>query len=192
MPCPIVNAQADESYRVGAGKSPVAAYLDIDDIVRVAKEHNVDLIHPGYGFLSENPEFARKVNEAGMVFIGPMPETIDNLGDKTKARDLARDAQVPIVPGTPGAIASLEEAEPFIKEVGFPVIIKAAMGGGGRGMRVVRSMEEFREAFERAVSEARSAFGDPTVFIERFLDRPRHIEVQLLADTYGHLSLIHI
>ena len=186
MPCPIVNAQADESYRVGAGKSPVAAYLDIDDIVRVAKEHNVDLIHPGYGFLSENPEFARKVNEAGMVFIGPMPETIDNLGDKTKARDLARDAQVPIVPGTPGAIASLEEAEPFIKEVGFPVIIKAAMGGGGRGMRVVRSMEEFREAFERAVSEARSAFGDPTVFIERFLDRPRHIEVQLLADTYGH------
>lgn len=144
------------------------------------------MIHPGYGFLSENPEFARKVEEAGIAFIGPRPQTIDALGDKTKARDLAREAQVPIVPGTPGPIASYEAAEPFIKEVGFPVIIKAAMGGGGRGMRVVRRAEDFRESFERAVSEARSAFGDPTVFIERFLDRPRHIEVQLLADGQGN------
>lgn len=178
--------KADYAFQVGKDMSPVAAYLAIDDIVRIAKENKVDMIHSGYGFLSENPEFARKVEEAGIAFIGPRPETIDGLGDKTKARDLAREAKVPIVPGTPGPIASYEAAEPFIKEVGFPVIIKAAMGGGGRGMRVVRNMEDFRESFERAVSEARSAFGDPTVFIERFLDRPRHIEVQLLADGDNH------
>lgn len=174
------------AFQVGKGMAPVAAYLAIDDIVRIAKENDVDLIHPGYGFLAENPEFARKVEEAGMAFVGPKPETIDALGDKTKARDLARRANVPIVPGTPGPIANYQEAESFIKDVGFPVIIKAAMGGGGRGMRVVRSHEEFHDAFDRAVSEARSAFGDPTVFIERFLDKPRHIEVQLLADGQGH------
>lgn len=178
--------KVDEAYEVGAGLSPVAAYLAIDDIIRIAKERGVNMIHPGYGFLSENPEFARAVENAGIAFIGPRPETIDALGDKTKARDLARAANVPIVPGTPGPIESYEAAEPFIKEVGFPVIIKAAMGGGGRGMRVVRDPAQFKESFERAVSEARSAFGDPTVFIERFLDRPRHIEVQLLADGRGH------
>ena len=144
------------------------------------------MIHPGYGFLSENHEFARKVEAAGIAFIGPRPETIDGLGDKTKARDLAREAGVPIVPGTPGPIESYEEAKGFLEETGFPVIIKAAMGGGGRGMRVVRKQEEFKDAFERAKSEAKSAFGDPTVFIERFLDRPRHIEVQLLADAEGN------
>ncbi|WFD33379.1 pyruvate carboxylase [Malassezia cuniculi] len=179
------RSKADQAFEVGAGRAPVSAYLDIDDIVRIAKKAEVEFIHPGYGFLSENPEFARRVEEAGMIFIGPRPETIDGLGDKTKARDLARAAKVPIVPGTPGPIASYEAAQPFIEEVGFPVIIKAAMGGGGRGMRVVRHAEEFKEAFERAVSEARSAFGDPTVFIERFLDKPRHIEVQLLADGQG-------
>lgn len=178
--------KADMAFQVGAGLAPVAAYLAIDEIVQIAKDNDVDMIHPGYGFLAENPTFAKKVEEAGIAFVGPRPETIDALGDKTKARDLARDAGVPIVPGTPGPIASYEEAEPFIKEVGFPVIIKAAMGGGGRGMRVVRSMDEFRSQFERAVSEARSAFGDPKVFIERFLDKPRHIEVQLLADMHGN------
>ncbi|PKI84529.1 pyruvate carboxylase [Malassezia vespertilionis] len=184
------RAKADQAIEVGKGLSPVAAYLAIEDIVRIAVENGVDMIHPGYGFLSENPEFARQVEGAGIAFIGPRPETIDGLGDKTKARDLARAANVPIVPGTPGPIASYEMAEPFIKEVGLPVIIKAAMGGGGRGMRVVRNMDEFRESFERAVSEARSAFGDPTVFIERFLDRPRHIEVQLLADAQD--NCIHL
>ncbi|SPO22663.1 probable pyruvate carboxylase [Ustilago trichophora] len=182
--------KADEAYQVGAGLNPVSAYLAIDDIIRVALEHKVDMIHPGYGFLSENPKFAKAVEDAGIAFIGPRPETIDGLGDKTKARDLARKANVPIVPGTPGPIASYEEAKPFVEEVGFPVIIKAAMGGGGRGMRVVRKMEDFKESFERAVSEARSAFGDPTVFIERFLDRPRHIEVQLLADGEG--NVVHL
>ncbi len=182
--------QADEAYQVGAGKAPVSAYLAIDDIIRIALDHGVDMIHPGYGFLSENHEFARKVEEAGIAFIGPRPETIDGLGDKTKARDLARTAGVPIVPGTPGPIESYEEAKEFLAETGFPVIIKAAMGGGGRGMRVVRKAEEFKDAFDRAKSEAKSAFGDPTVFIERFLDRPRHIEVQLLADGQG--NVVHL
>lgn len=179
------RTKADESYEVGKGRAPVSAYLDIDDVLRIAKEAKVDFIHPGYGFLSENFDFAHRVEEAGFVFIGPRAETIDNLGDKTKARELAMAANVPIVPGTPGAIASYEEAKPFIDKVGFPVIIKAAMGGGGRGMRVVRSEAEFKESLERASSEARSAFGDPTVFIERFLDRPRHVEVQMIGDGQG-------
>ncbi|CEH18494.1 pyruvate carboxylase [Ceraceosorus bombacis] len=182
--------KADEAYQVGAGLSPVQAYLAIEDIIRIALEHGVDMIHPGYGFLSENPAFAKAVEDAGIAFIGPRPETIDGLGDKTKARDLARKAGVPIVPGTPGPIEDYREAAEFVKEVGFPVIIKAAMGGGGRGMRVVRKQEEFEEAFSRAKSEAKSAFGDPTVFIERFLDRPRHIEVQLLADGEG--NVVHL
>ncbi|KAJ9109170.1 hypothetical protein QFC21_000499 [Naganishia friedmannii] len=178
--------KADEAYQVGKGLSPVGAYLAQEDIIRIALEHGVDMIHPGYGFLSENNEFARKVEEAGIAFIGPRPETIDALGDKTKARDLAMKVGVPVVPGTPGPVASYDLAESFIAEHGFPVIIKAAMGGGGRGMRVVRDQASFKENFERAVSEAKSAFGDGTVFIERFLDHPRHIEVQLLADSHGN------
>ncbi|WVO22462.1 pyruvate carboxylase [Cryptococcus decagattii] len=178
--------KSDESYLVGKGMSPVAAYLAQDDIVRIALEHEVDMIHPGYGFLSENAEFAKKVEDAGIAFIGPRPETIDALGDKTKARTLAIKTGVPVVPGTPGPVESYDKAAEFIEKYGFPVIIKAAMGGGGRGMRVVRDQESFKESFERAVSEAKSAFGDGTVFIERFLDRPRHIEVQLLADGEGN------
>ena len=164
-----------------------------------------------YGFLSENAGFAKKVEDAGIAFIGPRPETIDALGDKTKARTLAIKTGVPVVPGTEGPVESYDLADSFIKEYGFPVIIMAAMGGGGRGMRVVRDQETFKENFERAVSEAKSAFGDGTVFIERksdeqeltsagfcrpkfqvgadpvgFLDHPRHIEVQLLADGEGN------
>jgi len=182
--------RADEAYQVGAGLTPVAAYLAQDDIVRIALEHGVDMIHPGYGFLSENASFARKVEEAGIAFIGPTPEVIDGLGDKTKARTIAVAAGVPVVPGTPGPVESYTDGAEFVKEHGFPVIIKAAMGGGGRGMRVVRNQEEFKDSFERAVSEAKSAFGDGTVFIERFLERPRHIEVQLLADGEG--NCIHL
>jgi pyruvate carboxylase len=159
--------KSDESYLVGKGMQPVAAYLAQDDIVRIALEHGVDMIHPGYGFLSENAVFAKKVEDAGIAFIGPRPETIDALGDKTKARTLAIQTGVPVVPGTPGPVESYELAHDFISEYGFPVIIKAAMGGGGRGMRVVRDQESFKESFERAVSEAKSAFGDGTVFIER-------------------------
>ncbi|KZV61634.1 pyruvate carboxylase [Peniophora sp. CONT] len=182
--------KADEAYQVGAGLTPVGAYLAQDDIIRIALEHGVDMIHPGYGFLSENAEFARKVEQAGIAFIGPSPEAIDALGDKTKARDVAMAVGVPVVPGTPGAVAKYEDASAFIEEYGFPVIIKAAMGGGGRGMRVVREQSEFKTSFERAVSEALSAFGDGTVFIERFLERPRHIEVQILADAQG--NTIHL
>ncbi|KAJ7635998.1 pyruvate carboxylase [Mycena polygramma] len=182
--------KSDEAYQVGKGLTPVGAYLAQDDIIRIALEHGVDMIHPGYGFLSENAEFARKVEQAGLAFIGPSPEVIDGLGDKTKARTLAMKVGVPVVPGTPGAVASYTDGDAFIKEYGFPVIIKAAMGGGGRGMRVVREQSDFKDAFERATSEAKSAFGDGTVFIERFLERPRHIEVQLLADAQG--NTIHL
>ncbi|KAH9989826.1 pyruvate carboxylase [Russula vinacea] len=182
--------KADEAYRVGAGLTPVAAYLAQDDIIRTALEHGVDMIHPGYGFLSENAEFARKVEQAGIAFIGPSPEVIDSLGDKTKARTLAIKVGVPVVPGTPGPVDKWTDADSFIKEYGFPVIIKAAMGGGGRGMRVVREESEFKNAFERAVSEAKSAFGDGTVFIERFLERPRHIEVQIIGDAQG--NIVHL
>ncbi|KZV85709.1 pyruvate carboxylase [Exidia glandulosa HHB12029] len=178
--------KSDEAYQVGKGLTPVGAYLAQDDIIRIALEHGVDMIHPGYGFLSENAEFASKVEKAGLAFVGPSPEVIDSLGDKTKARTLAMKVGVPVVPGTPGPVQAYTDAHAFIEEYGFPVIIKAAMGGGGRGMRVVREQAEFKDAFERAVSEAKSAFGDGTVFIERFLERPRHIEVQILADAVGN------
>ncbi|KAG8904341.1 pyruvate carboxylase [Tulasnella sp. 403] len=182
--------KADEAYQVGKGLTPVGAYLAQDSIIDIAIEHGVDMIHPGYGFLSENAEFARKVEDAGLAFVGPTPEAIDTLGDKTKARTVAMQCGVPCVPGTPGPVASYKDAAKFIEEYGFPVIIKAAMGGGGRGMRVVREASEFESSFSRAVSEAKSAFGDGTVFIERFLDRPRHIEVQILADGQG--NVIHL
>jgi len=182
--------KADEAYLVGKGLTPVAAYLAQDDIIKIALENGVDMIHPGYGFLSENAEFAKKVEDAGIAFIGPQPEIIDGLGDKVKARNAAIKYGVAVVPGTDGAIENIQEAEAFIKEAGFPVIIKAAMGGGGRGMRVVRSQEEFAEAFQRATSEAKAAFGDGSCFIERYLNKPRHIEVQLLGDSYG--NVVHL
>ncbi|KAG6845710.1 hypothetical protein H0H87_004976 [Tephrocybe sp. NHM501043] len=182
--------KSDEAYQVGKGLTPVAAYLAQDEIIKVALEHGVDMIHPGYGFLSENAEFARKVEQAGLAFVGPSPEVIDGLGDKTKARTLALKVGVPVVPGTPGPVEAYTDGAQFVEEYGFPIIIKAAMGGGGRGMRVVREQSDFQAAFERAVSEAKSAFGDGTVFIERFLERPRHIEVQILADAQG--NTIHL
>ncbi|ORY82558.1 pyruvate carboxylase [Protomyces lactucae-debilis] len=184
--------KADEAYVIGAvGEyTPVAAYLAQDEIVRIAVAKGVTMIHPGYGFLSENASFARKVEAAGIIWIGPTPETIDSLGDKTKAREVAIRVGVPVVPGTEGAIENIGEAKDFVEKYGFPVIIKAAMGGGGRGMRVVRKQDEFESAFERATSEAKSAFGDGTCFLERFLERPKHIEVQLLADGIG--NCIHL
>ncbi|KAG6868792.1 hypothetical protein C0993_010422 [Termitomyces sp. T159_Od127] len=186
----VANRGSDEAYQVGKGLTPVAAYLAQDEIIKVALEHGVDMIHPGYGFLSENAEFARKVEQAGIAFVGPSPEVIDGLGDKTKARTLAMKVNVPVVPGTPGPVDSYADGASFVEEYGFPIIIKAAMGGGGRGMRVVREQSDFKAAFERAVSEAKAAFGDGTVFIERFLERPRHIEVQILADAQG--NTIHL
>ncbi|KAJ9300959.1 hypothetical protein DTO271G3_2123 [Paecilomyces variotii] len=152
--------------------------------------HGVQLIHPGYGFLSENAEFARKVEQAGIVFVGPTPETIEALGDKVSARQLAIKCGVPVVPGTEGPVERYEEVKSFTDTYGFPIIIKAAFGGGGRGMRVVRNQADLRDAFERATSEAKSAFGNGTVFVERFLDKPKHIEVQLLGDSQG--NVVHL
>lgn len=184
--------KADEAYVLGkTGEfTPVAAYLQIDEIIKIAKQHNVRMIHPGYGFLSENSEFARKVAENGLLWIGPPADVIDSVGDKVSARVLADKAGVPTVPGTPGPIEKVEQANAFVKEYGYPVIIKAAFGGGGRGMRVVREGDNIEDAFLRASSEAKSAFGNGTVFIERFLDKPKHIEVQLLADQHG--NVIHL
>ena len=184
--------KADESYVIGkkGQYSPVSAYLQIDEIIEIAKQHQVNMIHPGYGFLSENSEFAKKVEENGMAWIGPSHKTIDSVGDKVSARSLAIKNNVSVVPGTPGPIEDVEEAKRFVAEYGFPVIIKAAFGGGGRGMRVVRENDNLEDAFQRATSEAKTAFGNGTCFIERFLDRPKHIEVQLLADNYG--NVIHL
>lgn len=184
--------KADESYVIGKkGQfSPVQAYLQIDEIIDIAKKHDVNMIHPGYGFLSENSTFARKVEEAGIAWIGPSYKTIDSVGDKVSARTLALENNVPVVPGTPGPIDTTDEAKAFVEKYGYPVIIKAAFGGGGRGMRVVREGDSIEDAFNRAKSEALTAFGNGTCFIERFLDKPKHIEVQLLADNYG--NVIHL
>ncbi|PSK57909.1 Pyruvate carboxylase [Elsinoe australis] len=184
--------KADEAYVIGkrGEYTPVGAYLAIDEIVKIAKQHDVNMIHPGYGFLSENAEFAKKVEDAGMIFVGPRPETISGLGDKVSARELANKCKVPVVPGTDGPVEKYEEVKDFTDKHGFPIIIKAAFGGGGRGMRVVWKQEELKESFERATSEAKSAFGNGTVFVERFLYRPKHIEVQLLGDNHG--NVVHL
>jgi pyruvate carboxylase len=179
--------KADEAYQIGAGKGPVQAYLDIPGIVALAKEKGVDAIHPGYGFLAENAAFARACEKAGIIFIGPAPELLELLGDKTAARQLAASAGVRVLPGTEESVKSAAEAQKVAKEIGYPVIVKAAMGGGGRGMRVVRDASQLDALLEEAQGEARSAFGDATVFLEKFLPRARHIEVQILGDQHGHL-----
>ncbi|TLD05599.1 uncharacterized protein PgNI_09311 [Pyricularia grisea] len=184
--------KADEAYMIGkrGQYTPVGAYLAGDEIIKIALDHGAQMIHPGYGFLSENAEFAKKVEDSGLIFVGPSPEVIQALGDKVSARKLAIAANVPVVPGTEGAVEKYEEVKKFTDEYGFPIIIKAAYGGGGRGMRVVRDQESLKESFERATSEAKSAFGNGTVFVERFLDKPKHIEVQLLGDNQG--NIVHL
>jgi len=182
--------KADESYLVGRGQTPVGAYLDIDGIVAVAQANGVDAIHPGYGFLSERADFARACEAAGIVFVGPPPAVLDALGDKTAARKIAEDAGVPVVPGTRDPVTDSAMVRAFADEVGYPVILKAARGGGGRGMRVVRDASDIDDALARATSEARVAFGDGAMFVERYVQRPRHIEVQILGDDTG--DVIHL
>jgi pyruvate carboxylase len=179
--------KADEAYQVGLGKGPVEAYLDIAGIIAIAKQHEVDAIHPGYGFLAENPAFARACAAAGLKFVGPTPELLELLGDKTAARTLAIEAGVPVLPGTEKAVTSPEEAHKIAKEIGYPVIVKASMGGGGRGMRVVQNAAELSARLEEAQGEAKSAFGDASVFLEKYLPRARHIEVQIIGDEHGNL-----
>ena len=174
--------KADESFQIGAGKSPVAAYLSAEEIVELAKKEGVDAIHPGYGFLSENTRFVQLCEEAGIIFIGPPSKVIHSFGDKTEARKLAVEYDVPIVPGTETSVSTVAEAAEFCESIGYPVICKAAFGGGGRGMRVVRNAEELGPLFNEASNEAEKAFGDGSMFIERYVDSPRHIEIQILSD----------
>lgn len=178
--------KADRAYQIGEKGEPVAAYLDGDKIIELARRKGVDAIHPGYGFLSENAEFAQKVADSEITWIGPQPEAMRQLGDKVSARDVAQEAGVPVVPGSEGTITEVDEARELTDEIGFPVLIKAAHGGGGRGMRVVEEESEFVDAFKSARSEAKSAFGSEEVFLERYVDKPRHIEVQLLGDRHGN------
>lgn len=179
--------KADEAYLVGKGKAPIDAYLGIDEIISIAKRADVDAIHPGYGFLSENAEFAEACERAGIAFIGPRAEMQRALGDKVSARKVAIAAEVPVVPGTEEPIEHEEEALIFAKQHGYPIIIKAAAGGGGRGMRVARNKKELLEGLVAARSEAKAAFGNPAVFLERYLENPKHIEVQVLGDHHGNL-----
>jgi acetyl-CoA carboxylase biotin carboxylase subunit len=177
---------ADEAVLLGPPPSN-QSYLLGDKIISIAKELNVDGIHPGYGFLSENANFARKVRDAKIIFIGPTPEAMDMMGGKLSAKETAKKNNVPMVPGIDVAIKDYEEAKKKAIEIGFPVLIKASAGGGGKGMRVVNNAEEFTEQIKMAVSEAQSAFGDGAVFMEKYVTGPRHIEIQVLGDNYGNI-----
>ena len=182
--------KADESYQVGAGRSPVQAYLDIDDIVRIALEARVDAIHPGYGFLSENPEFADAVRAAGIIFVGPSSETMRRFGNKVSARALAVEAGVPVVPASGALPQDPIEAARIAQDVGFPVMLKASWGGGGRGMRVVTSAAQLEESIEQARQEAAAAFGNGELYVEKYVPRARHVEVQVLGDSFG--TIVHL
>ncbi len=183
--------KADEGYLVGHGKGPVAAYLDIPSIIGIAKEKGVNVIHPGYGFLSENADFARACAKAGIAFVGPRPELLEMMGDKTAARALAKRIKVPVLPGTEEPVTDRAEAMKVAKEIGFPLIIKAAFGGGGRGMRIVPKAEDLSSLLDEAQGEAERAFGNPAVFLEKYIGNAKHIEVQILGDKHGNVIHLH-
>tara|TARA_R110001592_G_scaffold237306_6_gene496229 strand:+ start:37706 stop:41158 length:3453 start_codon:yes stop_codon:yes gene_type:complete len=182
--------KADECYQIGNNDEPLKPYLDIDAIINVALKNNVDAIHPGYGFLSENPTFARKCRDKGIIFIGPDPEIMDQLGDKVSAKLVAKACNVPIIESNQQDLTSLEIAISEAERIGFPIMLKAASGGGGRGMRVLRSMEDLEKAFPEAKREALNAFGDDTVFLEKYVENPKHIEVQIAGDQHG--NIVHL
>ncbi len=184
------RTKADESYLVGDGQGPVEAYLDISDIIRVARDANVDAIHPGYGFLSENPAFAEACADAGLIFIGPLPETMRMLGNKVAARELALKAGVPVMPATGPLPADAAEIERLAAEVGYPLMLKASWGGGGRGMRVIEDAAALPELVAAARREAKAAFGNDEVYLEKLVRRARHVEVQILGDAHG--NLVHL
>ena len=182
--------KADESYRVGAGQKPIAAYLDIDDILRVARQAGVDAIHPGYGFLSENPDFAEACAKAGILFIGPRPEVMRTLGNKVSARAVAEQAGVPVMPATGPLPRELPAVKAQAAGIGYPLMLKASWGGGGRGMRVIESDSDLDTQVDVARREAQSAFGNDEVYLEKLVRRARHVEVQVLGDTQG--GLVHL
>ena len=182
--------KADEAYLVGAGKGPVEAYLDIEDIMRIAREHEVDAIHPGYGFLSENSQLAKRCSEEGLLFIGPKLEHLIMFGDKINARKQAELADIPMIPGSNGTVNSLDEVKAFIEKHGYPIMIKAVNGGGGRGMRMVNNYAELEESYNRAKSEALKSFGSDEIYLEKYLQNPKHIEVQIIGDEHG--NIVHL
>ncbi len=182
--------KADESYQVGENNDPLKPYLDIKAIIKIAKKNGVDAIHPGYGFLSENAEFAKQCEENGIIFIGPKVEVLRSLGDKVRAKEVAVNNDVPIIQSNKRELDSIEIALEEAKEIGFPVMLKAASGGGGRGMRVIRDEDQLRSAFPESKREAGNAFGDDTVFIEKFVENPKHIEIQIVADNHG--NMVHL
>ncbi len=176
---------ADEAYLLGPAPSN-QSYLLGDKIIDIAKKNNVNGIHPGYGFLSENAEFAKKVTDSGIIFIGPEPESISLMGSKLAAKETVSKYDIPLIPGTDKAIDNIDEAKEIAEKIGFPILIKASAGGGGKGMRVVENKNEFEAQLKMAINEAKSAFGDGSVFIEKYIGSPRHIEIQILADKYGN------
>ncbi|GER68422.1 pyruvate carboxylase [Weizmannia acidilactici] len=182
--------KADEAYLVGEGKKPIDAYLAIEDVIDIAKMSEVDAIHPGYGFLSENVEFAKRCEEEGIIFIGPDPKHLDMFGDKIKAKQQAAAAGIPVIPGSGGPVGSLEEVLEFGEKYGYPLMIKAALGGGGRGMRMIHHKGEAEDFYYRAKSEAKAAFGSDEVYVEKLILHPKHIEVQILGDRHG--NIIHL
>ena len=183
--------KADEAYLIGEGKGPVQAYLDVDGIVSLAVEKEVDAIHPGYGFLSENPALPLACERAGITFVGPSAEILQMLGDKTAARKIAQRAEIPVVPGTEDPVDPAgSEIEQIAGQVGFPLIIKAAFGGGGRGMRVVDSPADLKAKLHEASQEAGAAFGNPAVFLERYIRRAKHVEMQVIGDKEG--DILHL
>lgn len=179
-------AEADEAVEIGEAEAS-ASYLNIDRIIQAAKAARVDAIHPGYGFLAENHTFSRRVADEGMVFIGPPPDAMLKLGDKTSARRLVREIGVPVAPGMDAIEPDQERIAAHAERLGYPVVIKAAMGGGGKGMRVVSDASDLEEALGRAASESRAAFSDDSVYLEKYMHRPRHVEIQILADSHGHV-----
>ena len=180
---------ADEAYALG-GATPADTYLDVAKILGVAARSGADAVHPGYGFLAENAGFARAVLDAGLIWIGPPPAAIDALGDKVKARHIAEKVGAPLVPGTPDPVSGPEEVLAFADAYGLPIAIKAAYGGGGRGLKVARERAEIAELYESASREAVTAFGRGECFVERYLDRPRHVETQCLVDQHGHVVVV--
>jgi len=186
----LFRTKADEAYLIGKNQGPIEAYLNIDEIINLALKKGVDAIHPGYGFLSENPEFARKCRQAGIEFIGPTAKMMEQLGDKIKSKILAHNVGVPTIPGIEKPVTSEKEALEFAEYCGYPIMLKAAAGGGGRGMRIVRNKEDLLPAFRSAKNEAKKAFGIDDIFIEKYLEKPKHIEVQVLGDKYG--NIVHL